>query len=171
MLRMILIGSVCATLSGCASTDQSIRTHERWSSVYEMGSDLTLETWHQAASMGLFDLYFEQMTDDSIFLGTDSTERWTKAEFMDYAREPFSDGHGWTYHPRDRHTAFNDDFTVAWIDELLDHDKYGVLRGTAVLEKHDDKWLIAHYSLTFLVPNEAAGDVVETIKEHQQGSD
>ncbi len=153
-------------LVSCAS--QQSRTHPSWT-IMESGSvDLTLDTFHQAAKMGSFDLYFEQMTDDVVFMGTDDTERWNKQHFMDYAREPFSDGHGWTYEPSDRHIASNDDLTIAWADELLTHEKYGTLRGTSVLEKHNNKWRIAHYSLTFLVPNDIAGEVVKTIRMFEE---
>ena len=87
---------------------------------------------------------------------------------MDYAREPFADGHGWTYTPTDRHIRFSSDFSTAWVDEILTHEKYGTLRGTAVLQIIDHEYLIEHYSLTFLVPNEIAGEVVETIKQHKE---
>ena len=123
-----------------------------------------LDVWHSAADTGDFISYFDSMTDDAIFLGTDETERWNKEQFMGYAREPFSDGHGWTYTPRDRFIRFADDRKTAWVDEVLDHDKYGVLRGTAVLELHGEDWKIAHYSLTFLVPNDKASAAVEAIK-------
>ena len=82
---------------------------------------------------------------------------------MGYAREPFSDGSGWTYLPTERFVAFDDDRRTAWVDELLTNEKYGTIRGTAVLILEGDAWKIAHYSLTFLIPNEKAGEVVESI--------
>ena len=134
--------------------DQSLR---------KMDIDMVMNTWHLAAANGSFGAYFNRMCDDAVFLGTDASERWTKAEFMEYAREPFSDGHGWTYHPRDRFVAFSDDGQTAWIDEVLNHEQYGVLRGTGVLVYDGQEWKIAQYSLTFLVPNEKAKSVVEVI--------
>tara|TARA_E500000318_G_scaffold2060_2_gene2966 strand:- start:126192 stop:126536 length:345 start_codon:yes stop_codon:yes gene_type:complete len=113
----------------------------------------------------LYDLYFDAMTDDAVFLGTDASERWTKQEFMKYAREPFSDGNGWTYTQVESHIAFNDARDTAWVDEILENEKYGTMRGTAVLELIGDDWKIAHYSLTFLVPNEKAEQVVKVIAE------
>jgi len=159
--------STALLLAGCAS--QPTRPNQARTIMQGTGVGLTLDTFHQAAEMGIFDLYFDQMTDDAVFMGTDESERWNKQQFMDYAREPFGDGHGWTYKPSDRHIAFNDDRTIAWADELLTHEKYGTLRGTSVLEKHGRKWLIAHYSLTFLVPNDIAGEVVETIRQFEEG--
>jgi hypothetical protein len=161
--------SLVLILCGCAT--QATRPSRARTTMETTGVDITLDTFHQAASAGMFELYFDQMTDDVTFMGTDSTEWWTKEQFMGYAREPFADGHGWTYTPRDRHVMFNDDFSTAWINELLDHDKYGLLRGTAVLTKSNDHWLIAQYSLTFLVPNDIAAEVVETIKHFEENND
>jgi len=114
--------------------------------------EAVLRSWHLAASQGLFEDYFDTMTGDAVFLGTDPGERWRKDEFMAYAREPFADGDGWTYEPIDTRVALSRDATVAWTDELLEHELYGVLRGTGVLEQVEGQWKIAHYSLTFLVP-------------------
>ena len=122
-----------------------------------------LSGWHLAAAHGLFDAYFDAMTDDAVFLGTDASERWTKSEFMGYAREPFADGHGWEYKAIEQHIELSDDHQVAWVDELLKNEKYGILRGTGVLVRADGHWKIAQYSLTFLIPNEIAGEVVELI--------
>lgn len=161
MIRLIPLLAVLF-LASCASTS-SIDEIDRDRAL--MFVDHVLNTWHTDASTGNFDRYFDAMTRDSIFLGTDATERWTKDQFMGYAREPFSDGNGWTYTPSERFVAFSDHGHTAWVDELLTNAKYGTLRGTAVLQRRGDDWKIAHYSLTFLVPNEKAGSVVEVIAE------
>lgn len=127
--------------------------------------DVVLDAWHDDASHGRFESYFDAMTEDSVFLGTDASERWTKQEFMGYAREPFSDGNGWAYTASDRFVAFDADGDTAWVDEIMTNEKYGTLRGTAVLRLEGDDWKIAHYSLTFLVPNEKAADVVGVIAD------
>ena len=148
-------------LVGCASTE----TRPNYMNDIDEGKvKMVLSSWHLAAENGLFEYYFDQMTDDSIFLGTDATERWTKDEFMGYAKEPFSDGNGWTYKQLETHVAFDADFDTAWVDEILKNEKYGILRGTAVMQREGDDWKIAHYSLTFLVPNEKAAGVVELIQ-------
>ncbi len=158
--RPILFFSItAAALLGSCTVSQSVDSQHD-----PLFVDDTLNNWHLAASTGDFDAYFDAMTDDSVFLGTDATERWTKDQFMGYAREPFSDGNGWTYQPQERFIAFDDDHSTAWVDELLTNEKYGTLRGTSVLRRVDGEWKIAHYSLTFLVPNERAGEVVEVIK-------
>jgi len=126
--------------------------------------DAVLDDWHLAASEGNMDRYFDAMTEGAVFLGTDATERWTREEFRVFAGPHFADGHGWTYHPRDRFIKTNAYGDVAWIDEILDHDSYGVLRGTAVLRRNGEDWRIAHYSLTFLVPNDVSKGVVDVIE-------
>ena len=160
-MKLILMMLICAVVAGCATVHPMRQKLDDDSD--RIGVRIVTSAWHVAASIGAFDLYFDSMTDDAVFLGTDASERWTKDEFMGYAREPFADGNGWTYTPREQYVAFSEDRQTAWIDELLDNEKYGVLRGTGVLVKVDEDWKIAHYSLTFLVPNEIAGEVVELI--------
>lgn len=166
MFKLICGFGISVVMMGCASMPSSNGNDKREEMRADMdgfGVGLVLEQWHFAAGQGLFDMYFGLMTDDSIFLGTDEAERWTKDEFKGYAREPFADGHGWTYVPRDRFVSLADDGMTAWVDEVLDHDRYGTLRGTAVMQLIGEDWKIAHYSLTMLVPNEKMGGVVEVI--------
>lgn len=162
MSKLALFPCLAATalLGSCTMTQPSDPATKM------MFVDDVLNNWHADASAGRFESYFDAMADDGVFLGTDATERWTKEEFMGYAREPFSDGNGWTYTPSDRFVAFDDDGDTAWVDELLTNEKYGTLRGTAVLRLVGDDWKIAHYSLTFLVPNEKAADVVGVIADN-----
>ncbi len=113
------------------------------------------------------------MTDDVVFLGTDKTERWVGDEFIEFCRPYFNGpteyGEGaWTYRPVEWHISFSDDGRTAWIDESLINESYGNCRGTGVLVLgDDDRWRIAHYSLTFPVPNEIAKSVVEQIKAQE----
>jgi len=132
--------------------------------------DAVLDDWHLAASEGNMDRYFGAMTEGAVFLGTDATERWTREEFRAFAEPHFADGHGWTYKAKDRFVRTNAYGDVAWADETLEHDSYGILRGTAVLRRNGEEWRIAHYSLTFLVPNDIAASVVELI-ERGESSD
>ena len=37
-----------------------------------------LDSYHVAASEGDWDRYFDLMSDDGVFLGTDAAERWPK---------------------------------------------------------------------------------------------
>ncbi len=128
--------------------------------------EAVLDDLHAAASDADEQRYFSHFAASGIFLGTDAGERWTLEEFRAYAHPHFSQGKGWTYHPRDRHVALSADGDSAWFDEVLDNDKYGQCRGTGVLQRYDGKWRIELYHLTILIPNELAQDFVAKIREH-----
>ena len=123
-----------------------------------------LDAFHAAAARADEEAYFAAFAPDGTFLGTDASERWGVATFRAYAHPYFAKGQGWAYLPRDRHVSFARDATVAWFDELLDNEKYGVLRGSGVLVKHEGAWKIAQYNLTFTVPNELSAQVVPLLR-------
>ncbi len=125
-----------------------------------------LDEFHLYAAEARFDDYFHLMHEEGVFLGTDASERWTKTEFMDYARPIMvGQGRGWEYRPRDRHISVRSGLGgVAWFDELLDHDRYGVLRGSGVLVRDEGGWKIMQYNLAFTIPNDDAPAVVELIR-------
>lgn len=154
LLFLCGIGSGCAIERGASweAFDQRPVVHA------------VIDGWHTAAASGDFGGYFSRMTGDAVFLGTDATERWTRAEFEDFARPYFDGVEAWTYRPRDRFLMFDGDGRTGWFDELLDHDRYGELRGTGVVRRTHEGWRIAHYSLTFTVPNDVAPRVVEIIR-------
>ena len=123
-----------------------------------------LDALHEAASEAEYDRYFSLYADEAVFLGTDATERWTREEFMDYARGPFEAGTGWTYHTLERHIAVAADGRTAWFDERLENAGLGETRGSGVLVEEDGSWKIAQYNLTIPIPNEMALDVARTIR-------
>ena len=115
----------------------------------------SIDAFHQAAADADLDAYFDLMTEDARFLGTDPAERWTKAEFPPTARTaaPSSPPPGSTPQAP-RAVDLDPNAETAWFD-LLAHDRYGILRGSGVLTKAaGTNWKIAQYNLTFLVPNE-----------------
>ena len=124
-----------------------------------------LDQLHAMASSADFEAYFGLYADDSIFMGTDATERWTLDEFKAYARSGFDQGRGWTYTATSRNIFVSSDGRTAWFDELLDNENLGVTRGTGVLVKTGDEWKFAQYNLTILVPNQLAREFVSRIRE------
>jgi hypothetical protein len=118
-----------------------------------------LDDFHRAAAAADETRYFSHFAPSAVFLGTDPGERWTVEAFRAYVHPLFAAGKGWTYVPRERHVST--DGELAWFDEILDNAKYGACRGTGVLKRVDGKWLIAQYSLTFLVPNALAEKVTK----------
>ncbi len=141
-----------------------------------------IDAFHAAAAASDEGAYFALFARQGVFLGTDASERWSVSAFREYAHPHFAAGRGWTYVPRDRHISFAAAGEVAWFDELLDHGKYGELRGSGVLVREarasgasdasgasagsgaSGAWKIAQYNLTFTVPNAAAAQVVPLLR-------
>ena len=123
-----------------------------------------LDDFHAAAAGADFDRYFGHFARASVFLGTDATERWTREEFMAYARPHFRPGGGWTYRPRARKVSFTPDGRTAFFDELLDNAGLGETRGSGVLVREDGAWKVAQYNLSIPIPNELADSVVGLVR-------
>ena len=126
----------------------------------------TIDALHAAASNADGAAYFALFTPDARFIGTDATERWTLSEFRAYADPYFARGQGWTYTPVERTVTLAPItcLCIAWFDEVLDSESYGVTRGSGVLRKTRSGWKIEQYVLSFAVPNDRARAVVEAIK-------
>ena len=123
-----------------------------------------LDELHEAAPKADFEHYFGVYADIAIFLGTDATERWTRSEFMEYAKPHFDRGRGWTYVLIERHVYVSEDGATAWFDERLDNSSLGETRGSGVLIRSGGDWKVAQYNLTIPIPNALAGKVVEQIR-------
>jgi len=160
-MNIALTALAALVLSGCATT-QNESADSISGGVDHTQIGRQLDDWHAAASRGDYEAYFDMTTEGFVFMGTDPGERWTRKEFMAYAKPRFADGHGWTYTAIERYAHTNSYGDVAWVDELLEHETFGTMRGTAVLRSpgYGDEWFIAHYSLSFLIPNENVGDVL-----------
>lgn len=126
----------------------------------------TLDSMHAAASKADLKLYLVLFTETGVFMGTDDWERWSRPDDFDaYVTERFKDGIGWSYHAIERHVNVSLDGKTAWIDEITESEKWGKFRGTGVLIKEDEGWRIAHYAMSFLVPNEVWEQVSEISKK------
>jgi ketosteroid isomerase-like protein len=128
----------------------------------------TLTNFHQAAADANLNEYFNLLTDDAIYLGTDSSERWTKKTFKHYVEPRFKQGHGWKYTKIARHIKVSQDNKTAFFDELLTNKNYGLCRSTGMMRKTIQGWKIAQYSLSVPLPNAIAKDIVKEIKHHLQ---
>jgi hypothetical protein len=143
--------AVPATISTSTSTSTSTTT---------TGVASVLDDFHLAAAAGNWQKYFSLMSDDGVFLGSDVSERWPKAEFQNYA----SSSSGWTYVAQIRNIDFTPDGNTAWFDEVLLSANYGTSRGTGVLIKTDSGWKISQYHLVFPIPNALADKITDEIK-------
>lgn len=113
----------------------------------------TLDSWHQAAAEANFDNYFDTLTDDAIFIGTDATENWDKTSFKAYSKPYFDKGKAWSFRALERHIFFSDDKKMAWFDELL-NTQMKICRGSGVLVYKNGNWKIKHYVLSMTIPND-----------------
>ena len=123
-----------------------------------------LNSWHKAAGDANFKSYFDKLTDDAIFIGTDATENWNKKQFEDYSRPFFDKGKAWSFTALERNIYFSPDKKMAWFDELLD-TQMKLCRGSGVIEKTKMGWKIKHYVLSMTIPNDNVDEVVKTKSE------
>jgi hypothetical protein len=119
-----------------------------------------LDSWHKAAAEAKFDTYFDKMTEDAVFIGTDATENWGKPAFQEFAKPYFDKGKAWNFTVLERHIYFDQSKKTAWFDELL-NTQMKICRGSGVLVKIDGKWKIKHYVLSMTVPNENVNAVIK----------
>ncbi len=122
--------------------------------------NVLLNDWHKAAATVHFDAYFDAMTDDAIFIGTDATENWNKKDFQAFSKPYFDKGKAWNFTSLERHIYFSKDGKTAWFDELL-NTQMKICRGSGVLVKEKKVWKIKHYVLSMTVPNDNSDAVVK----------
>lgn len=127
-----------------------------------------LNNFHQAAANAEAKSYFDLLSDDAIFLGTDASERWTKAEFKSFVVPYFSKGTGWLYTPTERNINVIKQGQVAFFDELLISESYGTCRGSGLLIKTAQGWKISQYNLSIPMPNGLAKALVKQIKSFEK---
>ena len=144
------------TLFSCAQSNQSQQTDIA-------AINKVLDGYHQAAANGEWDIYFDLMSDDGVFIGTDAQERWVKQEFRQYS----SGSNGWVYTPQQRNVNITPDGLSAWFDEALLSQSYGSSRGSGVLISTAVGWKISQYHLTLPIPNGMVRGITDQIKEYE----
>jgi len=123
-----------------------------------------INNWHKSAADANFDTYFEAMQINSIFVGTDASEVWSKKDFQDFSKPYFDKGKAWSFKNLKRNIYLHSSKEIVWFDEILD-TWMGICRGSGVVEKINNKWIIKHYVLSVTVPNE---DIKPVIKIKQK---
>ena len=126
-----------------------------------------VDKWHKAATDANVVFFFDLMSDDCVYIGTDASERWVKKEFYQFAKPVFDKGKAWEFDPIERNVYFSENGKFAWFEELLD-TWMGVCRGSGVLKKTSEGWKICHYHLSIAVPNEKIDEYLELIKVEKQ---
>jgi ketosteroid isomerase-like protein len=123
-----------------------------------------IDTWHLAAANADFDAYFNILTEDAVFVGTDAAEVWNKAQFMTFSKPYFDKGKAWSFTSKQRNVYVDASGEIAWFDELLD-TWMQLCRGSGVLKKEDGVWKISHYVLSLTIPNDKIQQVITVKKE------
>lgn len=121
---------------------------------------LVLDNWHLAASNADFEAYFDKMTPDGVFIGTDATENWQNDAFREFSKPYFDRGRAWSFTAVERNIYINEASDFAWFDELLD-TQMKLCRGSGVAKKVNGQWKIAHYVLSIAVPNKNVAELVQ----------
>ncbi|MBW2961912.1 nuclear transport factor 2 family protein [Mesonia aestuariivivens] len=124
-----------------------------WSQDQKKTIEETLNNWHQAAAEANFNNYFDLMTSNAVFIGTDASENWQLDEFKKYAKPYFENGKAWTFNSLEKNIYFSKNKKIAWFDELLETD-LGICRGSGIMKLTKNGWKIAHYVLSITIPNE-----------------
>ncbi len=119
-----------------------------------------LNDWHLAASKANYVNYFDKMDENSVFIGTDASEIWSKSQFENYSKPYFDKGKAWDFKTLERNIYLNDVGNFAWFDENLQTNR-GTFRGSGVLEKVGESWKIKHYVLSVPIPNDDMNEVVK----------
>jgi hypothetical protein len=123
-----------------------------------------IDQWHIAAATANSKAFFGSMAEQSIYIGTDARERWTKAEFITFAKPYFDAGKAWDFKPYDRDLHISADGKYVWFSELLT-TWMGVCRGSGVLQKTPMGWTIEQYHLSVTVPNEVIKDFITLVDQ------
>jgi ketosteroid isomerase-like protein len=152
-MKKVLAVLVVLTLLGCKSMMEN-------QTISKESINITLDSWHKAAAEANFNDYFNLMTGDAIFIGTDATENWNKTDFQVWAKPYFDKGKAWNFTAVERHIYFDKTGEMAWFDELL-NTQMKLCRGSGVLVKIGNEWKIKHYVLSMTIPNDNTNEVVK----------
>ena len=154
-MRKIIVLVIGLVVIGCKSKQVANQIN------HESEINLVLDNWHQAAAEANFNSYFNAMTEDAIFIGTDATENWNKPAFIQFAKPYFDKGKAWSFTKLERNIYFSSDKKMAWFDELL-NTQMKICRGSGVLVvDKNGNWKIKHYVLSMTIPNDHTVEVVK----------
>ncbi|MCP9199495.1 nuclear transport factor 2 family protein [Gramella sp. GC03-9] len=163
MKKSIFISILLSGLFFLPALNAQVKNTEKNIKAVERQVNKTLGTWHKAAASANFDEYFEQMTEDAVFIGTDATENWNLRQFKKFAKPYFDSGKAWDFKTLERNVYIHENMGMAWFDELLE-THMGICRGSGVVTKENGKWKIHHYVLSITIPNENVEEVTEMKK-------
>jgi len=134
MKKPLFVSLILITILSINSISAQVKNTEENISAVKRQVNKTIGKWHKAASEANFENYFNMMTEDAIFIGTDPTENWTLPEFKEFSKPYFDAGKAWSFSTLNRNLYVHENTRVAWFDELLD-TQMGICRGSGVHAK------------------------------------
>ena len=167
MSRSTLLGLFAIIIFSVSQIQAQVKNTEKNINAVERRVTKTIEKWHKAAAEAEFEDYFNQMTEDAVFIGTDATENWNLPEFKKFAKPYFDAGKAWSFSPIQRNIYVHENLRIVWFDELLD-THMGICRGSGVLAKENGKWKIHHYVLSITIPNENVDEITKMKNQFDQ---
>ena len=156
MYKLLLAVSLSFLLYSCQNN----------ASYSEQKINRLIDNWHLAATNANLEKFFELMSSDATYIGTDATERWTRKEFYDFCKPHFDKGTAWDFKAYNRKIYTSPNGETIWFDELL-KTWMGVCRGSGVISIENGNYKISHYHLSVTVQNER----IEEFLEIEQNTD
>ena len=160
MKYCFILLSISILFNSCKQNESNIKGTK----ILKHEVNTTVNQWHQAAAQADFEAYFNLMTSDGVFIGTDAAENWQNNDFRAFSKPYFDKGKAWSFTPLERNVYFNEQQDLAWFDELL-QTQMALCRGSGVLKKINNQWKIAHYVLSMAIPNDHSKDVIAIKKQ------
>jgi ketosteroid isomerase-like protein len=151
ILPALVLSLACAT---CAAPTAPPRVAVTAEPAAKAAINAVLDDWHDAAAQADEERYFRHLAEDSVFLGTDATERWDPPAFRTFAHPHFAKHKAWSFKSIRRAVTVDPGGAIAWFDEDLDTPNLGPARGSGVLGKRGGEWKILQYNLAVTVPND-----------------
>ncbi len=160
MNRSTILGVFTFLLFSVSVAQAQVKNTEQNIEAVKKRVTKTVDKWHEAAAKADFKNYFDLMTQDAVFIGTDATENWNLPEFKKFSKPYFDAGKAWSFTPVERNIYVHENLRVAWFDELLE-THMGICRGSGVVVKENTKWKIHHYVLSIAIPNENVDEITK----------
>jgi hypothetical protein len=124
-----------------------------------------IDGWHDDAAHARM-AYFDKMSADGVYIGTDKTELWHRDAFKAWAKPYFAKKSAWAFKATRRNVYTSADGKIVWFDELLD-TQMGPCQASGVLRRTASGFEIEHYQLSMAVPNPVAAAVTALIARHE----
>lgn len=151
-------------LWGCCAQNHSVSSRSQADTTANAANRVLigamLDSFNVAAARADYTRYFDFYTADAIFIGTDATEHWDKANFMVWAKPFFDKKRTWNFRPIQRHIYIGKGGNIAWFDELLS-TQMKICRGSGVVVKQNNEWKVQQYVLSMTIPNSQTKQIIK----------